>query len=208
MFLLWKKIGEKPFMKKTRLKNIYNKKRLRDNWNNYYKKQRNLCTDLRKKSMKRHFRNVSEGKRFSSNINFWKIIKPFLTNKGFIANSDISLKEGNEVITTDKELSEPFNNHYVNIIEKTTESKPDTDLIRIISFLMWTSILLFQNLKANHPSIIEIKKATKNESPFSFKEVEEEEIFKLLKDINVKKSTGEDKLPPRLVKCASSYIYI
>ena len=39
----------------------HNKNRLRDNWNNY-KKQRDLCTNLRKKSMKRHFRNVSEGK--------------------------------------------------------------------------------------------------------------------------------------------------
>ena len=44
-------------------------------------------------------------------------MKPFLTNKGFIANSDIYLKEG-----------ENFNDHYVNIIKKTTASKPDTDL--------------------------------------------------------------------------------
>ena len=51
--------------------------------------------------MKRHFRNFSEGKLFYSNRNFWKIITPFLTSKGFIANSDISLKEGNEIITTD-----------------------------------------------------------------------------------------------------------
>ena len=34
-------------------------------------------------------------------------MKPFLTNKGFIANSDIYLKEG-----------ENFNDHYVNIIKK------------------------------------------------------------------------------------------
>ena len=45
--------------------------------------------------MKRNFRNISKGKRFSSNRNFWKIIKPFLTKKGCITNSDISLKEGN-----------------------------------------------------------------------------------------------------------------
>ena len=70
--------------------------------------------------MKCHFRNVSEGKLFSSSRNFLKIITPFLTNKGFIANSDISLKEGNEIITTDKDLSQTFNNHCISIIEKVT----------------------------------------------------------------------------------------
>ena len=117
MFPFWTKIREKPFMKECTWKNIYNKKRSRDTWNSY-KKQRNLCTNLRKKSLKRHFRNVSEGKTVSSNRNFWKIIKPFLTNKVFIAISNIFLKEGNETLTTNKYLSETFNNHYVNIIEK------------------------------------------------------------------------------------------
>ena len=60
---------------------------------------------------------------------------------------------------------------------------------------------------ANHSSIIEIKKATKNGTAFFLKEVKEEEILKLLKNIDVKRSTWEDKLPPKLVKCATSYIY-
>ena len=34
-----------------------------------------------------------------------------------MANSEISLKEGNEIVTTDKDLPGTFNNHYVNIIE-------------------------------------------------------------------------------------------
>ena len=39
----------------------------------------------------------------------------------------------------------------------------------------------------NHPSIIEIKKFAKNKITFSFKGVKEEEILKLLKNIDVKK---------------------
>ena len=73
----------KAFYERKSLKSIYNKKRSRNNWNNC-KKQINLCTNLRRKSTKRHFRNVSEGKSFSSNINFGKIIKPFLRNRGFM----------------------------------------------------------------------------------------------------------------------------
>ena len=64
-----------------------------------------------------------------------------------------------------------------------------------------------KDINANHPIITEVKKVTKNEAAFSFKEVAEEEILKLLQNIDVKKSTGEDKLLPKLVKCAASYIY-
>ena len=64
-----------------------------------------------------------------------------------------------------------------------------------------------KNTYANHPSITEINKVTKNETASSFKEVAEEELLKLLKNIDVKKSTGEDNLPPKLEKCAARYIY-
>ena len=70
-----------------------------------------------------------------------------------------------------------------------------------------SAISKIKDTYVKHPSIIEIKKATKNETAFSFKEAAEEEILKLLKYINVKKSTGEDKLPPKLVKWAASDIY-
>ena len=69
-----------------------------------------------------------------------------------------------------------------------------------------SSIPKIKDTNANNPNITEIKKVTKNETAFFFKEVAEEEIFKLLKNIYVKKST-EDKLPPKLLKCAASYIY-
>ena len=177
----------KAIFKRTRLKNIFNRKRFRDNQNNY-KKQRNLCTNLRKKSAKRYFSNVSQGKRFSSNRHFWKIIKPFLTNKGFIANSDISLKEENEIITSDKDLSETFNYHYINIIEKTTVSKPD-NLHKFCDMEIHSVISKIKDTYANHSSIIEIKKATKKWNNLFLKEVKEEEILKLLKNIDVKRST-------------------
>ena len=60
---------------------------------------------------------------------------------------------------------------------------------------------------ANHSSIIEIKKTTKNGTTFFLKEVKEDEVLKFLKNIDVKRLTWEDKLPLNLVKCATSYIY-
>ena len=44
-------------------------------------------------------------------------MKPFLTNKGCLDNSDIMLRGDNEMITDDKRLAKLFNEHYINIIE-------------------------------------------------------------------------------------------
>ena len=63
---LMNKNWRKAIYERTHLKNIYNKNRSRDSYNNY-ENQRYLSTNLRKKNMKHHFRNVSDGKLFSSN---------------------------------------------------------------------------------------------------------------------------------------------
>ena len=39
------------------------------------------------------------GKGIETNKSFWNFIKPFMTNKGMIAGSDITLIEGKNVIT-------------------------------------------------------------------------------------------------------------
>ena len=53
---------------------------------------------------------------------FWKIIKPFLTNKGFLSGNEITIIENDEVITEEKILAEKFNNHYTNTVERSCES--------------------------------------------------------------------------------------
>ena len=90
--------------------------------------------------MKHHCRKVSEEKNFSSKRNFRKIIKLFLTNKDFTTNSDISLKEGNEIIATEKDLAATFNNHHINIMEIITWSKPTTNLHKFCDMDIHSSI--------------------------------------------------------------------
>ena len=60
-----------------------------------YKKQRNICVSLRRKSLE----SITE--KGINNNSFWKFMKHFLTNKGFIATNDITLVE-NDVVTTDE----------------------------------------------------------------------------------------------------------
>ena len=57
-----------------------------------------------------------------------------------------------------------------------------------------SAVSKIKDAHGNQTSIIEIKKVTKNKTAFSFNEVEEVEILKLLKNIDVKKSTEEKRI--------------
>ena len=63
-----------------------------------FQKQRNKSVLLRKKCIKNYFSNVTES-RVNINKEFWKIIKTFFANKGFLSRNEIMLIEYDEVIT-------------------------------------------------------------------------------------------------------------
>ena len=84
-----------PFISKEMRKAIYTGSRLRNKFcknlseenERKYKRQRNLCVSLRRKAIKQYFSNITS-KGIVTNKEFWKTIKPFLTNKGCLENSD------------------------------------------------------------------------------------------------------------------------
>ena len=57
-------------------------------------------------------------------IDFWKLIKSFLTNKGFLENAEIMLNENDKIVTKEKELVRIFNDQYINIVECSCGTKP------------------------------------------------------------------------------------
>ena len=67
-------------MRRSRLKNIYNKTRTTENWDNY-KKQRNFCVDLLRKTKRSYFEQINI-KDISDNKKFWNTIKPFFQQQG------------------------------------------------------------------------------------------------------------------------------
>ena len=88
----------KAIMHRSKLKNIYNKKRTNDNWANY-KKQRNFCVNLLRKTKTDYFQNLNI-RDLSDNRKFWKTITPYFTNKGLNSNK-LLLKE-KEIISQTK----------------------------------------------------------------------------------------------------------
>ena len=60
-----------------------------------------------------------------ANREFCKTMKPFLTNKGSLNNSDIMLRGDNKMITDDKRLLNFLSEHYINIEERSSSLKPE-----------------------------------------------------------------------------------
>ena len=194
-----------PFISKEMRKAIYARSRLR---NNFYKnpseenertckRQRNLCVSFRRKAIKQHFSDTtSEG--IVTNKGFWKRIKPFLTNKGCLENSD-------------KTLAKTFNEHYNNTVERSSGLKPER--IEFENSLNTSRNILHSIIAPykNHPSILKIKLevSSKSCSDSDFSRnilVTSDEVEKMLKSLNSKIAAGTDRLPIKLVELASEVL--
>ena len=110
--LFMSKVLRKATMHRSKLKNIYNKKMDRVNWENY-KKQRNFCVTLLRRTKKEYFQNLNV-KDLSDNKTFWKTIKPYFSNKGLNSNKML-LKEKGELVSDEKQLASIMNKFFINI---------------------------------------------------------------------------------------------
>ena len=94
------------FMNREFQKEIYMRSRLRNKYwvqlsgknKAAYKNQRNKFVKIRRKGIKRYMDKISE-KDIETKKSFWNFINPFMTNKGMIASSDVTLIDGKNVIT-------------------------------------------------------------------------------------------------------------
>ena len=193
----------KAIYTRSRFKNKLNKKPTEEN-RIKYKKQRNKCVGVCKKAIKNYFHKVTND-GVMNNKRFWDTVKPFMTNKSGLTNHDIMLIHDNSMITDETELTELFNEQYINIVERSTGVKPFclSNLTDKHNREIITDIL---RKYENHPSIVEIKNNKNATNSFQFHEINENEIKSLFRKIDIKKSTGEDQIPPKLVKLASEYL--
>ena len=121
--------NNKPFITKelrsailrwSRLRTKYNKWKSRENFVAYRVAKRE-CDILTENAKTQYFAKATE-KGIMNNKEFWKVMKPALTNKGFVSSDVIILEEKGKMITDESKLVEIFNNHYINIVESTMGS--------------------------------------------------------------------------------------
>ena len=186
--------NDAPFVDKQLRKAIYTRARLKNKIHRNpskenkmaYKKQINFCISLRRKCMKNYLKKLTE-KDLTTNKCFWKFMKPFLTNKGFTGNNDITLIHQNKIISDEKQLTKLFNSYYINIVEKSSDTKTFSTNFENSSVQSVRDIV---NSYKNHPSIIKIIQVVNGSNVsdserFSFKTVNESEIKDLLKNLDI-----------------------
>ena len=175
----------KAVMTRSRLKNIYLKTRNNENWDKY-KKQRNFFTNLLRKTKNDYFRCLNI-KDLNDNKKFWRKVKPFFSDKGLEINN-IILKGKDELITDSSTLANLFNNYFINITN-TLKLKKSPSKFQSLSKLL--------THYKDHLSIQKIKETFKIKEKFEFNEVSSEEVKKVIKSLNKKKSSHQYLYPSK-----------
>ena len=98
------------------------------------------------------------GNGIITNKNFWKAIKPFLTNKGCLKKSDVMLRDDEKMITDEKRLVQLFNDHYINIEELPCGFKPEKVEFGFGSCYKNVVLSSILDKYRNHASIVKIHK--------------------------------------------------
>ena len=133
----------------------------------------------------------------------------FLQIKGFIGNNDITLIHKNKIISDEKQLTKQSNSYYINIV-KSNGTKPKTFGTNFENTSI-QSVRDIVNSYKNHPSIIKYKQvvngsAVSDSKRFSFKTINEKEIKYHLKNLDIKKASGIDTIPTKLVKLSANFL--
>ena len=121
----------KAIMQRSHLKKLFLKSRNAETWNSY-KKQRNFCTNLLRKTKKEYF-NSLDVCQLNDNKKFWKNIRPFFSDKGLNSNK-LMLIENEVLVNKEDELANIMNSYYINVTKKLDlkKAKPNLNSIEEI----------------------------------------------------------------------------
>ena len=142
---------------------------------------------MKRKSITKYFNGITKYE-IVTNKNFWNIIKAFLTNKGHFNHQDIMIFDDNKTITNGTEQVEVFNNHYINIIEKSS-CKNSRHFARNNNIEnKRIAIQVTKKYFENHLSIEQVQENFQHQHITSIPYTTTEEAKKMLKEVNAKNS--------------------
>ena len=186
----------KAIMKRSALENKYHKSKCLEDRNSY-KKQRNFCNRLYKREKRKYFNNLNLND-ITDNKKFWNTVRPFLSNKGNV-HKKITLIEGENIISQDKEVAEKLNNFFENAV-KSLDIKENKLLLTPVNENEDPIDVIIKKYE-NHPSILAIKKKVKIPmQKFSFLQTDLSDIENEIKSLNGKKSNTFKNIPAKYLK--------
>ena len=193
-----------PYMTKTLRKAIMRRSQLQTKYfknksqKDYlaFKKQRNFYSKLYKKERKNYYTSL-DIKNITDNKQFWKTIKPFLSEK-IKTTSKIKLKDPDKIISNDDKVAEEFSTFFENAV-KSLNIKPRNLSLEDTTNLsnpVEIAIKKFQN----HPSVQVIRENINLNQEFFFKQVEVDEILKEIRNLDSNKNGTFQNIPSNRLK--------
>ena len=184
----------KAIMKRSKLRNNYLKNKTDAN-RMLYKKQRNYCVSLLRKSKTNYYANLDE-KKVPDNKLFWKVIKPSLSDKS-CAKEQINLVEKGEILKTDLETA-VLNTLFGNIV-KNLEINQYSNFDPVINHVKDPTLRAILKYK-DHPSILAIQNNCKNGIKFAFEEIDLASIEKEIHNLKMNKASQSSDIPNKFIK--------
>ena len=174
-----------------------------------YNKQRNYCVSLIRKEKKTYYSNLNI-RDVTDNKTFWRKVKPLFSEKVNLQTKILLVEKGNDlidpeissevakVISEDMEITETFNEFFVNIVpslkislKENYEADVGNDNKPILNYI---------NKFKNHPSIKVIKSKKKEEPTFTFGYVSYEEVLTEIRKLQTTKTTQQNDIPTKILK--------
>ena len=184
----------KAIMIRSRLKNNYHKYKTEISFQ-LYKKQRNICTSLLRKTKVDYFNSLK-----TSDLNdvrkFWKIIKPIFGGKR--DNGDINLVDNSTIISSDSAASEIFVRFFSDIVSNLNIHFDDKfeSYEGYLEDPVDISVFVFKS----HPSIKTINERLRINDQFQFSEISVETMFNEISKLDLAKATPKDSIPGKIIK--------
>ena len=188
---------KKATMHGSKFKNIYNKKRINDNWTNY-KKQRNFCVNLLRKTKADYFQNLNI-RDLSDNRKFWKTIKPYFTKKGLNSKKFLLKQKGN-LASNEKQLAGIINSFFINITKGLDLKEYNERNANTLEDVL--------NAFNSHSSIKRIRKTVKTNEKFSFETVPEDLVREIILSLDGSQATPSGDTPADMLKSTVIYIFL
>ena len=155
------------------------------NMHEEYKHARNTVIKLIRKARK-HTYESKINKRQNNPASIWRLFKEFgASRKSNTIEEILSIEEGGQTYTDQTEIVHAFNNFFINVASNIKDPIPSSN---------------FEYLKDY------IDKKVPADMFFEIPNISIEAVYLSLKNLDISKSTGLDKIGPRLLRTAASCI--
>ena len=189
------KVLSKAFMKRSKLKNNYNKNPTVEN-NTIYKKHRNYCTNLLKRAKKDYY-NTLDINIFKDSKKFWKSIRPLFSDKQKEFLKELILVEKDTVTSKENEVAEKMNNYFIDAV----------DSLGVVPYLDENDNNIYSRNKidmivskyVNHPSILKIKEYINVKETFTFSKTTYNELQNKLLKLDPNKASVDNDIPTKIL---------